>query len=160
MYYYLLWLIQIRRRRLARLQGNTSTPPSQNENNGGASPGVQGQAVTVSTPAAPATGTINHPTSRQPELSPPSQFHNFYFFLPCDKILHGSKLRKCFKGQLHEDYMVKFVSERLENIVGKEERAFFSLFICPKGRIMLYPQLSVSNFLCGQLLLQFPSEFF
>ena len=43
-----------------------------------------------------------------------------------------------------------------------------SVLICPKGHIVLYPRSSVclavrpsvSNFLCPQLLLQFPSEFF
>ena len=34
------------------------------------------------------------------------------------------------------------------------------VFIRRKGRIMLYPLSSVGNFLCAQLLLQFPSEFF
>ena len=34
-----------------------------------------------------------------------------------------------------------------------------TLSICLKGRIMLYPRLSISNFLCAQLL-QFPSELF
>ena len=46
--------------------------------------------------------------------------------------------------------------------------SIFSFFIRPKRRIMLYPRLSVSlsvspsvsNFLCAQLLLQFPSELF
>ena len=73
-----LYELQIRRRRLARLQGNTSTPTSQNSSIGDVSPMVETPAAAATPPEAQA-GASNQPgTSRQPALTPPSMsFFNY-----------------------------------------------------------------------------------